>query len=273
MKKLILILLGLGASTAFLGADAVHAFVDKARTSVRSSLMSPEMELQSKLAEAKRLEEKCAQSMAEGRIALARLDTMIESRAGDLARRRASLERDRRVLEERKGLLESERATFLIRDEEVTRAALNRDALLRAKAFSTDREILGHLDDTLAELRAQRAQTAAEIEEALLEQGRLAEEIDALGAELENLKARRAVARTREEAACLFDRSDFDKAREKIAEIRATIAEQQKRLDYYGRSAPAVRGLIPADGEVEPESGLDAIRGLLAEAPDATLKR
>jgi chromosome segregation ATPase len=273
MKKLLLILAGLGASGAFIGTDAVHAFVDKTRAQVRSTLMSPEMELQTKLADAQRLGKKCADSVVDGRVSLARLDAMIRDRETELTRREAALERDRLLLAQRKAMLEENRPVYRIRDEEVTRQALNRDALLRARAFASDRDVVGQIGTTVAELKAQRAQTAAEIEEAAFEQGRLETEVLALRAELENLKARKAVARTREEAAYVFDRSAFDEARDKIAEIRASIAEQQKRLDFYGRTAPRERGLIPAEGEAADENGLDAINGLLLEAPAATLSR
>ena len=114
--------------------------------------------------------------------------------------------------------------------------------MLRARAFKTDRAVLQHLEDTIVDLRAQSTHTGAEIEAAEGEQARLREEISSLRAELENLKARRAVAQTREEAGYIFDRSTFDNAREKVAELRATIAEQNKRLDFYGRSAAAGRG-------------------------------
>ena len=114
------------------------------------------------------------------------------------------------------------------------------------------------LRTTLDELRSQRVQTAAEIEDAVVEEGRLQSEIDALRAELENLKARRAVAQTRAEATYVFDRSAFDKARDRITSIRVTIAEQNKRLDYFGRN-PARRGLIPAETAAPEEDGAEAI--------------
>lgn len=263
MKKLILVGIGLGCAVAFVGFDAVGAFVDKTRSEVRSKLISPEVELTAQISEAEELAERCGDSVINGKIALARLDSMIQERARDLGQRSKVLETDRTVLKTRRTLLQEKRPVYLIHNEEYTWRTLNRDALLRARAYATDQEIYRHLEDTLAELKAQRAQTAAEIEEATVEQRRLETEIDALNAELENLKARRAVAQTREEASYIFDRSNFDAARDKVTAIRAKIAEQNKRLDFYGRRNSARKGLIPAGVDTPEESGADAIAAVL----------
>lgn len=265
MKKLILIGIGLAGAAAFIGFDAVEAFVEKTRSEVRSTLMSPETELQAQISEAHELAERCSESVYNGQIALARLDSMIEERGREIKRRERSLDRDRQVLETRRALLGQKRAAYLVNNEEVSYRTLNRDALLRAKAYGTDTEILKHLSDTVAELRVQRAQTAAEIEEATVEMRRLEGEVTSLKAELENLKARRAVAQTREEYAHIFDRSAFDKARDKVSEIRATIAQQNKRLDFYGRRPSAYKGLIPADVDSPEEDGAQAIAAVLGE--------
>jgi chromosome segregation ATPase len=272
MKKLILIGIGLGCAAAFIGFDAVGAFFDSARGEVRSKLMSPEVELQAQISEANELAEKCGESVMNGRMSLARLDAMVQERERDVTRREKALDRDREVLEKRRTMLEDNRTVYVVNREEVSRRTLNQDALLRAKAFSTDREILEHLKTTLDELKSQRVQTAGEIEDAVVEQARLETEIDSLKAELENLKARRAVAQTRAEAAYVFDRSAFDKARERITSIHVTIAEQNKRLDYFGRNASR-RGLIPDDTAAPEEDGAEAITSVLgdgrvpAEAP------
>ncbi len=265
MKKLILIGIGLACAGGFIGLDAVNAFVQKTRQDVRSKLMSPEMELKAQISGAQELAEKCAESVINGKVSLARLDSMIAERARDLDRRQKSLERDRAVLETRQSMLREGRTVYLVNREEVSQRTLNRDALLRAKSFSTDREIYSHLEVTLEELRAQRVSTAAEIESAVVEQARLDEEILSLKAQLESLTARRAVAQTREESQYVFDRSTFDQARDKVAEIRATIAEQNKRLDFYGRRSFGGRGLVPADVELPEESGIDAITSVLAQ--------
>ena len=270
MKKLILVGIGLAGAAAFIGFDAVEAFFDQTRSDVRSKLIAPEVELQAQISGAEELAEKCSDSVVNGRIALSRLDSMIEERARELKRREKALEVDRRVLETRRDMLQRGQAVYFINNEEVSQRTLNRDALLRAKAFATDNEIHVHLKDTLAELRMQRAQTAAEIEEAVVEQRRLQNEITALHAELENLKARRAVAQTREEAAYVFDRSTFDSAREKISGIRAKIAEQNKRLDFYGRSGGSAKGLIPAGIEPAEEDGVDAITSVLGDGVPAS---
>ena len=270
MKKLILVGIGLVGAAAFIGFDAVEAFFDQTRSDVRSKLIAPEVELQAQISGAEELAEKCSDSVVNGRIALSRLDSMIEERARELKRREKALEVDRRVLETRRDMLQRGQAVYFINNEEVSQRTLNRDALLRAKAFATDNEIHVHLKDTLAELRMQRAQTAAEIEEAVVEQRRLQNEITALHAELENLKARRAVAQTREEAAYVFDRSTFDSAREKISGIRAKIAEQNKRLDFYGRSGGSAKGLIPAGIEPAEEDGVDAITSVLGDGVPAS---
>jgi chromosome segregation ATPase len=264
MKKLVLIGIGLACAAAFIGFDAVEAFFDSARSDVRSKLMSPEVELTAQISEATELSEKCGESVVNGRIALARLDAMIQERERELARREKALDHDRRVLETRRTMLQEERALYVVNREEVSRRTLNQDALLRAKAYATDREILEHLQATLVELKAQRLQTAGEIEEAVVEERRLDSEIESLHAELENLKARRAVAQTRAEAEYVFDRSSFDEAREKITSIRTTIAEQNKRLDFFGRN-PSRKGLIPAEAAPE-EDGVDAITSVLGEA-------
>jgi len=268
MKRIFFLALGLVAAAAFIGFDAVHAFVDKTRHSVRASLMTPEMDLQAKISEAQELSEKCAESVITGRISLARLDSMIADREKELSRRRATLERDRAVLETRRSMLQQNRTVYTIHNDEVSHRTLNRDALLRAKSFATDRDVLEHVEQALEDLKGQRAQTAADIEEATAEQARLDVEVTTLGAELESLKARCAVARTREEAAYVFDRSTFDRARDKVAEIRATIAEQNKRLDFYGRRGGEAKGLIPSDMDVKEESGADAI-SLVLEAGTA----
>ncbi len=266
-KKLLLVGIGLLAAIAFIGFDAVGLFVDNARSNIRAHLTSPEMDLQQKLSEAKELSERCADSVIKGRVALSRLDSMISQRQRDLTRRHSMLERDQKVLRTRRALLQDGSKTYLISNERVSRRTLNRDALLRAKAYATDREIYDHLEVTLDELRGQRVQTAAEIEDAMSEQVRLESEVTSLNADLENLKARRAVAQTREEAAYVFDRSTFDEARDKIAEIRATIAEQNKRLDFYKRHKTGGKGLIPADIDVADESGVQAIDELLGAEP------
>ncbi|MEM8884342.1 MAG: hypothetical protein AAGD14_09750 [Planctomycetota bacterium] len=265
MKKLILVAIGLGCAGAFIGFDAVHATFDRTRTQVRSQLMSPEMELEAQISEAQELAEKCGESIINGQVALARLDTMIEERARDVIHRERTLTRDRTVLERRQAMLQQERRIYLIGDDRVSRKTLNRDAVLRAKSFRTDREVLVHLKDTVEQLRIQRSQTASEIESAQAEQLRLDGEIEGLTAQLENLKARKAVAQTREESKYVFDRSTFDQARDKVANIRATIAEQNKRLDFYGRRAHGAKGLIPADVETEEESGLAAIASVLGD--------
>jgi len=267
MKKLFLIGLGLAGAAAFVGFDAVHAFFDKTRSSVRASLMTPEMDLQAKLAEAQSLSERCGESVVAGRVSMARLDSMLRDRERELQRRRACLERDRLVLEARSELLKRNQPAYLVHNEEISFKTLNRDALLRARAFATDKEVAEHVARSLEELRAQRAQTAEDIEEATAEQARLDTEVTSLRAELEALKARRAVAQTREEAAYVFDRSVFDKAREKVAEIRATIAEQNKRLDFYARTPREAKGLVPADVDVAEEDGVEAIAVALEARP------
>jgi chromosome segregation ATPase len=263
MKKLILVGIGLGCAVAFVGFDAVGAFVDKTRSEVRSKLISPEVELTAQISEAEELAERCGDSVINGKIALARLDSMIQERSRDLERRSGALGIDRTVLQTRRTLLQEKRTVYLIHNEEYTWRTLNRDALLRARAYSTDQEIFLHLEDTVAELKSQRAQTAAEIEEATVEQRRLGAEVTALNAELENLKARRAVAQTREEASYIFDRSTFDEARDKVTAIRAKIAEQNKRLDFFGRRHSARKGLIPAGIDTPEESGAEAIAMVL----------
>jgi chromosome segregation ATPase len=266
MKKLILIVVGLACAGAFIGFDAVHATFDRARQHVRSNLMTPEMELAAQISEAHELAEKCGESVIHGNVALARLDAMIQERARDIEHRTHSLDRDRNVLEHRQSMLRQTRSVYLIGSERVSRRTLNRDALLRANAYRTDRGILVHLEDTVEQLRIQRQQTAVEIESATSEQYRLDGEIDTLKAQLENLKARKAVAQTREESKYVFDRSAFDQARDKVATIRATIVEQNKRLDFYGRRASGAKGLIPAGIEAEEdENGLDAIASVLAD--------
>ena len=266
MKKLILIVVGLACAGAFIGFDAVHATFDRARHHVRSNLMTPEMELEAQISEAHELAEKCGESVINGKVALARLDAMIQERARDIEHRTHSLGRDRNVLENRQAMLRQTRSVYLISNERVSRRTLNRDALLRANAYRTDRGILVHLEDTVEQLRIQRQQTAVEIESATSEQYRLDGEIDTLKAQLENLKARKAVAQTREESKYVFDRSAFDQARDKVATIRATIVEQNKRLDFYGRRASGAKGLIPAGIESEEdENGLDAIASVLAD--------
>jgi DNA repair exonuclease SbcCD ATPase subunit len=264
MKKLILIGIGLAGAAAFIGFDAVGAFFDHARGDVRAKLMSPEVELQAQISSATELADKCGESVVNGQMALARLDAMIQERERDAERRDKALEHDRGVLETRRGMLNDNRTVYLIHNEQVSRRTLNQDALLRAKAYSTDHEILEHLQATVEELKAQRVQTASEIEDAVVEEGRLRTEIDSLRAELENLKARRAVAQTREEASYVFDRSAFDKAREKITSIRVTIAEQNKRLDYFGRN-PSRKGLIPDDTTAPEEDGAAAITSVLGD--------
>ncbi len=266
MKKLILIGIGLAGAGAFIGFDAVHAFASKARHDVRSALMSPELELQAQIGKVRTLSKQCADSVVNGQMALARLDSMIAERDRETGLRNRRLDRDRRILKTRQGMLGSNRAIYLIGGERVSRRTLNRDAVLRAKSFSTDREILAHIERTVSELKAQRRQTSAEIENASLEMGRLGEEVKLLKAELENLRARKAVAQSREEAKYVFDRSAFDRAREKIGEIRATIAQQNRQLDFFGRNAAGRRGLIPADLEMEEaENGADAIATALSE--------
>ncbi|MHC4959088.1 MAG: hypothetical protein ACYTGN_12010 [Planctomycetota bacterium] len=269
MKKLILVGIGLAGAAAFIGFDAVEAFVDHTRSHVRSHLMSPEMELQKQLAEAKRLSHSCVESIQQGEMSLAKLDTLIEERERDLAYRNRQLAFQRTVLEARKGLLDSGLQRIEIRGELYNRGEVNRDAVLRAKTYSSNRDICQQLEETLMALKMQRDQTSHEIKEAATEQKRLENDVAVLKAELENLQARKAVAQTRSEAEYVFDRSTFDQARDKIAEIRATIAVQNRQLDLYGRSGRVSGGLIPAEdsfeAEVQDEDGAHAIASVLKD--------
>ena len=269
MKKLILVGIGLAGAAAFIGFDAVEAFVDHTRSHVRSQLMSPEMELQKQLAEAKRLSHSCVESIQQGELSLAKLDTLIEERERDLAYRHRQLAFQRSVLEQRKGLLESGLQRIEIRGALYNRGEVNRDAVLRAKTYASNRDICQQLEDTLMALKAQRDQTSHEIKEARTEQKRLKNDVAVLKAELENLQARKAVAQTRTEAEYVFDRSTFDQARDKIAEIRATIAVQNRQLDLYGRNGRVSGGLIPAEdsfeAEAQTEDGARAIASVLRE--------
>lgn len=268
MKKLILIGIGLAGAAAFIGFDAVEAFVDQTRTSVRSQLMSPEMELQRQLSEAKGLATRCVESIQHGEMALARLDTLVDERERDLAYRQRQLAVQRTVLTQRKAMLETRGHRYDINGRLYSRGEVNRDAVLRAKTYASNRDICEQLEQTLIALKAQRTQTAHEIREARTEQKRLENDIKVLKAELENLRARKAVAQTRAEAKYVFDRSTFDKARDKIADIRANIAVQNKQLDLYGRfGGKADGGLIPSGeeaGEAD-EDGAHAIAHVLAE--------
>ena len=102
------------------------------------------------------------------------------------------------------------------------------------------------------------------------EQVRLDGEIDALTAQLENLKARRAVAQTREESKYVFDRSTFDQARDKIADDSGDDrgAEQAARL--LSAAGRATKGLIPADIEpAQEDDALSAIESALGEPEPA----
>lgn len=267
-KKLILVGIGVGVAVAFIGFDTVGHFMGHARESIRAQLTTPEMDLQAKLSEAKELSRRCEDSMTSGRESLHRLDAMIAQRGTELERREALVDRDRKALEIVRTMLSQTQKVYYIKGEPYSRKALNRDALLRAKSYSSETEMCGHLGDTLEELKGARAQTAAEIDNAMSEHLRLREDINCLKAELENLKARRAVAQTREEAGYVFDRSAFDKTRDKIAEIRATIMEQNKRLDFYGRNRTNGRGLIPIDVDVPHEDGIEAIDRLLGASHD-----
>jgi len=269
MKKLILIGVGLAGAAAFIGFDAVEAFVDDTRSSVRSHLMSPEVELQRQLADAKRLSERCVDSIQNGEMALARLGALIDERERDLAYRQRQLAVQRTVLEKRQAMLERPAHRYEISGRVYARVDVNRDAVLRAKTYSSNREICGQLEGTLTALKAQRGQTSQEINDAHLEQKRLEHDVKMLRAELENLQARKAVAQTRRDAEYIFDRSTFDKARDKIADIRASIAVQNKQLDMYGRfgRTKSGGGLIPDEGGLgspTEEDGAAAIATALA---------
>ena len=268
MKKLILIGVGLAGAAAFIGFDAVEAFVDDTRSSVRSHLMSPEVELQRQLADAKRLSERCVDSIQNGELALARLGTLIDERERDLAYRQRQLAVQRTVLEKRQVMLERPAHRYEISGRVYSRVDVNRDAVLRAQTYSSNREICDQLETTLTALKAQSGQTGREINDARLEQKRLEHDVKMLRAELENLRARKAVAQTRRDAEYIFDRSTFDRARDKIADIRANIAVQNKQLDMYGRFG-RIRGagLIPDEGGLASpaeEDGAVAIATALA---------
>ena len=269
MKKLILIGVGLAGAAAFIGFDAVEAFVDDTRSSVRSHLMSPEVELQRQLADAKRLSERCVDSIQNGEMALARLGALIDERECDLAYRQRQLAVQRTVLEKRQAMLERPAHRYEISGRVYSRVDVNRDAVLRAKTYSSNREICNQLETTLTVLKSQRGQTSQEINDAHLEQKRLEHDVKMLRAELENLQARKAVAQTRRDAEYIFDRSTFDKARDKIADIRASIAVQNKQLDMYGRfgRTKGGGGLIPDEGGLgspAEEDGAVAIATALA---------
>ena len=221
------------------------------------------MELAGQLSEAKSLASRCAESIEKGGMAMARLDALIAERERDISRRNRQLVHDRHILELRKEMLGQRRAVYQIGHERVSSRTLNRDAILRAKAYATDKDVHEQLRETLSQLKQQRNQTALEIEEATSEQRRLEIEVTSLKAELENLRARKAVAQTRKEAGYVFDRSAFDKARDKISEIRANIAVQNKQIDFYGRLGRSHKGLIPSDIAPPAEDGAEAIAAVL----------
>jgi len=127
------------------------------------------------------------------------------------------------------------------------------------------------LKEDLERLQAEYQTTLASLEEARTEQGRLAQEVHVLAAEIESLEARTAAARTREAVGnAIVSSSGYAEAQQKLKGIRSSIRERNKLLQYYQYERRPVAGDAVFDVQIEtfaadPRTAIDEV---LAEFPE-----
>ena len=266
-KKFIVTALVVGGVVTFVGADVVGRTLHRARESVRASLTSS-VPLRTQVAEARAQVDRYAENVIRGEIAaealadtLARTTREVNARRAGVARERAQLAALHATLEQRGT---STYATLGATAGGAAPAATDdeRVAVRRAREFQAAVVILERREQDLAALQRDHEATLKEVASAKAAQGRLAEEVTVLQAEVEALEARTVVAQTRKAADASIDRSGFGEAEARIAAIRGSIREQDRRLEYYARRSEALHAADAFD-PFHGETAVDALKAAL----------
>ncbi|MBL9087757.1 MAG: hypothetical protein JNM10_11515, partial [Planctomycetia bacterium] len=262
-KKLIVTALVVGGVVTFVGADVVGRTLSRARESVRASLTSS-VPLRTQVAEARAQVDRYAENVIRGEIAaealadtLARTEREVKARRAGVARERAQLASLHATLEQRGT------STYAVAGGAAPAATDDeRAAVRRAREFQAAVVILERREQDLAALQRDHEATLKEVASAKAAQARLAEEVTVLQAEVEALEARTVVAQTRKAADASIDRSGFGEAEARIAAIRGSIREQDRRLEYYARRSEALHAADAFD-PFHGETAVDALKAAL----------
>lgn len=262
-KKLVVTALVVGGVVTFVGADVVGRTLSRARESVRASLTSS-VPLRTQVAEARAQVDRYAENVIRGEIAaealadtLARTEREVKARRAGVARERAQLAALHATLEQRGT------STYAVAGGAAPAATDDeRAAVRRAREFQAAVVILERREQDLAALQRDHEATLKEVASAKAAQARLAEEVTVLQAEVEALEARTVVAQTRKAADASIDRSGFGEAEARIAAIRGSIREQDRRLEYYARRSEALHAADAFD-PFHGETAVDALKAAL----------
>lgn len=262
-KKLIVTALVVGGVVTFVGADVVGRTLSRARESVRASLTSS-VPLRTQVAEARAQVDHYAENVIRGEIAaealadtLARTEREVKARRAGVARERAQLAALHATLEQRGTSTYAALGGAAPAPSEEEHAAVR-----RAREFQAAVVILERREQDLAALQRDHEATLKEVASAKAAQARLAEEVTVLQAEVEALEARTVVAQTRKAADASIDRSGFGEAEARIAAIRGSIREQDRRLEYYARRSEALHAADAFD-PFHGETAVDALKAAL----------
>lgn len=263
MKKLLLIGLVAAGLIAFVGVDVVRNALGHARDEIRETLTA-NVPLRTQLAEAQARIDAYAESVIRGEVAAENLSEMIKD-----------VERETRVLEtrverERLALVSMRRGLEVVPTSTATTEE-EREALRRTRIFRAQAQLLDRRRQDLARLEHEHETTLASLEEARSEQTRLAQEVHVLAAEIESLEARTAAARTRDAVGdALVSSSGYAEAQKRLKEIRSSIRERNKLLEYYEyeRRPIITDAACSAVTEYHPADARAAIDDVLAAFPD-----
>ncbi|MFO0931397.1 MAG: hypothetical protein U1E39_01665 [Planctomycetota bacterium] len=262
-KKLVVTALVVGGVVTFVGADVVGRTLSRARESVRASLTSS-VPLRTQVAEARAQVDHYAENVIRGEIAaealadtLARTEREVKARRAGVARERAQLAALHATLEQRGTSTYAVAGGAAPAPSEEEHAAVR-----RAREFQAAVVILERREQDLAALQRDHEATLKEVASAKAAQARLAEEVTVLQAEVEALEARTVVAQTRKAADASIDRSGFGEAETRIAAIRGSIREQDRRLEYYARRSEALHAADAFD-PFHGETAVDALKAAL----------
>jgi len=258
MHKFLWSALIIGGVVTFVGADVVGSTLKRARESVRARLTA-DVPLRTQLAEAQAQVDAYAENVIRGEISADDLAARIADTRHEVAARTASLEREKASLAVLRTSLENEPTARLVSDAPAKPSPREREALRRAKDFQLATTLLERRRRDLEGLEADHVAVVKEIEGAKTEQARLADEVRVLRAELDALAARESVAQTRKSCRdASVDASGFGDARARLDAIRASIREQNKKLEYYALKYDTTR----FDGSADGFLGGDAVEAL-----------
>lgn len=253
MKKLFLLAVVGVAVVAFVGVDVVKGALHRARDDIRTALTT-NVPLPQQLAEAQALVDAYAESVIKGEVAAENLGETIATTEHEVRTLTARVDREREALVMLRRDLETVPASTAPQGDESR-------SIRRAWAFKAQSELLERRKADLERLREEHTATLASLAEARAEQQRLSLEVQVLAAEIESLEARTAAARTRDAVGDAgVARSGFADAQARLQEIRTTVREKNRLLEYYEIERRPVRGdaLLPeAVGPVDVREALD----------------